>query len=443
MFKPKTYRRNDLEVYRLIDSGGEEVFYEGSVNYDSDRLFSDSQGKIYYQTIGILDTEKSYYVEVSPVTAPIPAEPEVKNEKDIVSLLVSSPRDSIELPADVFKTPVEEKPATEAPPVIEEAPIAPVTEEPAIPEQADEEEKVIHEPYIDQLLKENFETEAVEKEAPVEAVEEQPEPMPEKRKRRIPIPLIAAALIFVIFIAIAGVYVVKPDLFMGGGATPTASPTIVPTPLPSVSPTPTPTPTPTVTPSASVSVSPTPSPSQQPSGMTNEEMLKVSSLIATGDPGVKAKAEETVNPAALSTNNSVWIGCDLYDYLDDNWVMASSNPTPAAAPLLLGSLKGADMEYSALFCSLAGSVGVDTRVIIVLNGSKAYYYPEFKLASSTAGRDAAFAFIQNRYHCVTPAGHQSGNDFWISMMPGGHPGITMTGASEYSITPAGTITKLK
>lgn len=90
MFKPKMYKSNGLEAYRLVSDEGGSFLYEGRIEYSEEELYTDGQGRAYYMVTSAMGSASKYYVEVEPEGKPLPSAR--KKERDISSLIVSSPR---------------------------------------------------------------------------------------------------------------------------------------------------------------------------------------------------------------------------------------------------------------------------------------------------------------------------------------------------------------
>ncbi len=409
MLEPKIYSSNGLEACRLLGADGSEFFYEGRVDYNADQVFKDSQGRAYYLVTTDLGKGMTYYVEVEPKGTPIPI---LKKgnlpEKEISGLVVSSPRESTELPPkEVFSRPIEPK----SPEMPRSAPVFPA-DKPVdgfgmpIEQPAGEEAEEQIEPPSEE-----------EHEHAVEAMES----IKHKKKRPVLKFILALAAIAIILLAIAGgLYLYKPDWVKSH--VPFLA---TPTPVPTITPTITVTPEPTIT--------PTPSPTAPLGPDLYNNLYAIGAAIQATNDSVAQFANNHTGTNTGSANNNLTRTLDVFDYVNANWANAVANETPDNASIIVSRLSGNDRDYSIAMAAIAESLGENSRVVEAFNDDNATYYPEILVASNDSYYTSVTDYLKSRYVGIEPFGHTAGTQHWLSLAMGNAPGIKVNATYEYAV----------
>ena len=399
MLEPKIYTSNGLEVIRLLRADGSEFFYEGRVDYNADQVFKDSQGRAYYQVTTDLGKGMTYYVEVEPKGTPIPIfKKGMLPEKEISDLVVSSPRENVALPPNkVFSRPIEPK-SHEKPPT---APVFP----------ADKPVDGFGKPIEQPAGEEADETIAPPSEEEHEHAVEAMQSIKHKKKRPIlKITLILAVIVLILLAAITGLYVYKPDW--------------VKSHVPFLA---TPTPNPTFTPTVTVTPEPTVTPTAQPTAPTGPDLFNnlyaIGAAIHAANDSVLQFANNHTGTNTGSLNNNMTRTLDVFDYVNANWAIASTNATPDNANIIVSRLSGNDRDYSIAMAAIAESLGVKSRVVEAFNDDNVTYYPEILVASNSSDYTSATQYIKSRYVSTDMFGHTEGTQYWLSLAMGKVAGI--------------------
>jgi hypothetical protein len=431
LFEPKIYKSNNLEAYHLITEDGGSFLYEGKVDYSEDQIFKDEQGKAYYRVTTSIGGDATYYVEVEPLGTPIP--PAQKKDKTISDLIMASPRDE---PAD--KKPGPEKPMAETADIEPAVPAADI--EPVVPFPPEKQpdncfESPENPPTSAAREETKEETPAFrpsvteEAQAAVKAMASLPDHKP-KKKRSLLLPVIGVILIILI-IAAAGVYVYKLDLVgnikhhLMTDATPTPGPMVTATPVPTVAPTATPEPTPSIPDGTALLTS----------------LSQIAPAIDSNNSTVVAFANAHVNVPGGSYS-PLAKACDIFDYVNANWVMANGTSAPQSAVVSVKTLTGDGRDYSILMVSLMRTLGYDSRVVAAYDGTDLYYYPQTDISKNEVGYHEAQSYLRGRYNVTNPYFYPTQPDYWLSMAMGNTVGVNVTATDQYSIDSSGGNIKL-
>lgn len=405
MFKPKVYKSNGMEAYRLINDVGGNFLYEGRVDYSDAELFKDEHGKAYYLVTTEIGGPSKYYVEVEPEGKPIPA---AQRDKAISDLVKTTPEEAGVKAVEPVSPPAGPAKEPEAAPVPVAEPLPVVTPAPEAPKETcfETTEKKPEEPKAEE--KPATEQEA---QAAVKAMASLGEHRPHKKSR---LPLILALLVIILIVAGAGIAIYRPGLISGlnlpfiSQATPTPEPTVIPTPVPAVEPTATPTPTPTALPGGSD---------------IYHNLLLIAPAINASDPDVLGFAANNSNQTGTSYGNLSKV-CDLFDAVNKKWSETNDNGTPQNVSQSTLTMRGSLMDYSVLMASLAEAEGMDSRVVAVYddNTNIYTYYPEVKVASNDMDLSDAKAYLRGRYDIQSPFVHNDGIVHWLSLSRNKTPG---------------------
>jgi hypothetical protein len=419
VLEPKIYTSNGLETIRLLRADGSEFFYEGRVDYDTDQVFKDSQGRAYYLVTTDLGKGIIYYVEVEPKGKPIPIlKKGVLPEKDISGLVVSSPRENAKMPSkETFSKPIEQKPA-EAP---HSAPVFP----------ADKPVNGFGKPIEQPAGEETDEQIAPPSEEEHEHAVEAMESIKPKKKRSLLGTTLVIASIAIILLAIAGgLYVYKPD-WVKSHVPFLATPTPVPTIAPTITATPEPTITPTPQPTA---------PTTGPDFYNN--LYAIGAAIHAANESVAQFSNNHTGTSSGSLNNNVTRALDVFDYVNANWVNTTGNTTPDNASVIVSRLSGNDRDYSIAMASIAESLGVTTRVVEAFNGDNVTYYPEILVAYNDGDYTSVKQYLKSRYISTDAFGHVEGTQYWISLAMGKAAGIGVNATYEYEVDSSSEVSRL-
>lgn len=425
MFRLKIYYKNGLEAYRLVGSDGNDFFYEGKVEYSDAEVFKDPQGKAYYLVTGFTAANPGmkYYVEIEPEGTMIPTlKEELTRDKDIADLVVTSPREPVELPEDAFIQPEERIGAGP----IEESVIEPISQGletvPAGgPGDATSDGLMPGNDADSNTLQPDMVREE-EKSHVVESASQAPATsgMVKKPGTGAPWPIIMMLAIAIVLVMLAGVYIYRPGLILGFSSAPTVTPTPV---LPS--------PTPTSVPSgvpASGDVS------------MYDSMKHLAYAIDTNSSNI---SEFAYSHISADDDKLVQI-CDIYSHINGRWTFMDDNSTyPEPAGITVSTLSGDERDYSVVMCALTASIGVESRVIVSFNGNDLHYYPEVNVANNETGYNDAKEYLKSRYGISEPVCHSQNSEYWISLNMGTVPGQSVDSTSEYAVYPSGEIKKVK
>ncbi|HTY91007.1 MAG TPA: hypothetical protein VMC84_07515 [Methanocella sp.] len=423
MFKPKVYRSNGTEAYRLINDEGGNFLYEGKVDYSDAELFKDEQGRAYYLVTTEIGGSSKYYVEVEPEGKPIPA---VYKDKAISDLVKTTPEEKVVEAIEPAPAPANEpEPVPE--PVKEPLPVETPAPE-ALKETCFETPEKPMEETKPEEPGEKLTTEQ-EAQAAVKALASLGEHKPRKKSR---LPLIITLIIVILIVAGAGIAVYRPGLISGLNlpfiwqTTPTPEPTVMPTPVPTAEPTATPTPTPTALPGG---------------GDIYYNLLMIAPAINASDPAVTGFVVNNTNQTGTSYGNLSKV-CDLFDAVNKNWSETNGNGTPQSLSLSVETMKGSRMDYSVLMASLVEAQGMDARIVAVYNdATNTYiYYPEVKAAANDMDYYDVKAYLRGRYDIQDPYGQTSGIDHWLSLSPGKTPGVKVDSKYSYAVNSNSEIT---
>lgn len=502
MFEPKVYKSNNLEAYHLISEDGGSFLYEGTIEYVEDRLFKDKQGRVYYQVTTDIGGDSTYYVEVEPQGTPIPA-PGTK-DRTIAELIVASPRDAPPKEKPAPKEPVPGPAMHEPPKAVPEKDMPEKVKPDWViydrfiaslhPQDRDRVDKAVRAAalaegehfsvdYLSPMgrnvhaegevvcnnagepmsLYGTFQDvstgeqqpdscfEGPERPGPQQPVPDTPSSQPSiseeaqtavkalaslpghkpRKKRRFLSPIIGALVVAIIVVAAVGIYIYKPDL-----ATSIKQHLIhgTPTPVPA-------TPTPASTPIPAETATPNPTPALPSGDVLYKSMTAIAPAIDAGNASVIAFANNHTSTATGSYTTLAKV-CDVFDYVNSRWAIASENGTLQKASESIITLKGDDRDYSVMMSALAQSLGFDSRVVAAYNGTGFYYYPEIKVSQNASSYTDAMNYLRGRYSVVGPYGHPAGIDYWVSMAMGKNVCVKVNSTSEYSVDSTGSIEKL-
>jgi hypothetical protein len=377
LFKPKIYKSNGIEAYRLISDDGGSFLYEGRIEYSEDELYKDEHGRAYYLVTSDMGSPSRYYVEVEPEGKPLPGAH--KKEKAISSLIVSSPR------------PGAEKKKTA------EHDVAPPSRPPEEKKPADVSE---------------------EAQAAVKAMASLGGHKPRKNKK--PIYIILFCIVALIAIA-AGIYVYKPGLISGLTSIwkPTEAPAITATPVPS--------PTPSITPS--------PTAGPLPGGPDiYRRLLAIAPAIDSSNESIEAFVKNNSNPMGTSLTSLARL-CDVFDLVNKKWVLTDEKDKPQNASESVLSLSGSTMDYSILMAALAEAGGMESRVVAVYHeDTNSYaYYPEVMAAPNDTAYYDVKVYLRARYNVTEPYGQADGTRHWLSLSMGKAPGGYVDSKYGYAV----------
>ncbi|WP_230740935.1 transglutaminase-like domain-containing protein [Methanooceanicella nereidis] len=422
---PKIYDRNGLDAYRIVGSDGSEFFYEGEIEHVNDQVFKDEQGKMYLPLITNLRDGTKYYVEVE-VEAPLikTSGEEPEEEKNIASLILASPRNVDNYPEDITATAGrqitgEERPLQETKDVETEDNITHVQgfEKGPIPQEVPEIEERVPDAVVrpEESISEN----APEKPPDYER--------PERSRGRMPsFMIVGFVAIIIIIVAISSAYILKPDMikgYMSTGATTTPSATITATPVPTAD--------------------PTVSPTEEPVSMSiYDTMMLLSSAIDGSDGSVKAYADNSISQDSTDSGNKLAAILDIYEKVCADWSMAEpGNQLPGHPAVTVKTMNGDMKDYSVLMCSLAKSLGFESRIVVSFTDEGQKFYPEIMVASDETTFDNVKNYLYSRYRIDRPYVHTGDSEYWINLEIDS-PGAVINSSEEYAVYPEGYIVKL-
>jgi hypothetical protein len=421
VLEPKIYTSNGLETIRLLRADGSEFHYEGRVDYDTDQVFKDSQGRAYYLVTTDLGKGIIYYVEVEPKGKPIPIlKKGVLPEKDISGLVVSSPRENAKMPSkETFSKPIEQKPV-ETP---HSAPVFPADK------PVNGFGKPIEQPAGEEADEQIAPPSEEEHEHAIEAMESI---KPKKKRSLLKITLAVAAIVIILLAIIAGgLYVYKPD-WVKSHVPFLATPTPVPTIAPTITATPEPTITPTPQPTA---------PTMGPDFYNN--LYAIGAAIKASNESVMQFANNHTGTNSGIANNNMTHTLDVFDYVNANWANTAGNTTPDNASVIVNRLSGNDRDYSIAMAAIAESLGETSRVVEAFNDDNVTYYPEILVASNDGDYTNVKQYLKSRYISTDAFGNTEGTQYWISLAMGKAAGIKVNSTYEYAVDSSSGVSPLK
>ena len=134
---------------------------------------------------------------------------------------------------------------------------------------------------------------------------------------------------------------------------------------------------------------------------------------------------------------------DVFDYVNANWVNATTNATPDDASLIVSRLSGNDRDYSIAMAAIAESLGEKSRVVEAFNDDNVTYYPEILIASNGSDYTSATQYIKSRYVSTDTFGHTDGTQYWLSLAMGKTAGISVNASYAYAVDSSGGVSPLK
>jgi hypothetical protein len=424
LHKPKVYKKDGLETFRLVGSDGSEFFYEGAIDCDEKEVYRDDQGRPYYPVTAEPGSPLQYFVELEEKAEDLPVSG--AGEKEIAHLIAVSPRTAPELPADPPATPEappetspRAEPAVDSPPA-EQSPAPGTAPEPAAapePQPADKQEPA------DTARTEPGGTAAAGSPQPAEAARPPVPPAgkgPEKRSLALPIALV---LIVVVVAALAAIYIVKPGAFDGLGSL-----------FPGAAPSPTPGPEPAATAAPTPEPAATPEPTPEPGSV--EELARMHELIDYESPAIEDFVTRRMGSGTLLRQS-----CNLFSYVNGVWNNSGSRE-PGLASEIAASPGGSSKDYSVLVCALMKALGYDSRIVAAYEDDLVYYYPEIMVSKTTSGYYSAREDLKAWYGIDTAYGHSDDDGYWLSLAMGDAPGRALDPNMEYAVYPTGEAPKI-
>jgi len=252
-----------------------------------------------------------------------------------------------------------------------------------------------------------------------------------KKKRPIlKITLILAVIVLILLAAVTGLYVYRPDW--------------VKSHVPFLA---TPTPNPTFTPTVTVTPGPTITPTAQPTAPAGPDLFNnlyaIGAAIHAANDSVLQFANNHTGTNTGSLNNNLTRTLDVFDYVNANWAIASTNATPDNANILVSRLSGNDRDYSIAMAAIAESLGVKSRVVEAFDNDNVTYYPEILVASNSSDYTSSTQYIKSRYVSTDMFGHTEGTQYWLSLAMGKVAGTKVNATYEYAVDSSSGVSPLK